>query len=898
MDLSFTGSGGGAGGVLMLEFDPAVSQITTASGLTNGLFIRDRGPAYITIGKTDWATKDSTNIVIPLADSTVLANQYTQDFGATKNVDVTRNLLADTGEQVNSLRFNDSGQTLTLTDTLTLNRGGILVTPGTTATIDGDAGMRIIGVSFPVRSDLLIINHGELLTINVELFAPSGSEYSAITIAGSPESKTLLNVAPNYRTNTNGALHINNTILQLGPDVDPTWTGVNLRFNDGTLDINGNNRTLGTGTGTSSLYLTTGTITNSSTTSALLTLGNVRPDNGGGSSQGSFGYDSKFAGNMDINWTQLESTAFLGDFVNTGNLTITAGTTGSITVRGLTDTGSITNNSGNAVTFWQVGPNTKTITQDSAVSSITIGQGAANATTAMDVTGGKTLITTANSVARSITVNGPVIGTGNLTLQNNSDTNAGITFTNTAVGINMKGAIVNEGSGSGTVTIPGLIAGTTAVTQNSNSSVMNLSNANNTYTGPTTVKAGTLTLTANGAINNSSKIIVDAGAKFDVSARNVTGGIVFTVPETQTLGGLGTVIGHAAAGNTVRVNGTLAPGMGTLTFANNTGDPGTGNLSMGENANLSYIFNDTTCSLVSTGTLSFLGNVTLNTASGYTFVTDVDYTLFTYDISRTGTFTTTTESSPGTIQLGNTFSRLKNAEYTIIDDGNGSIILHFTDFEIADGKTYGNTNNLNFFGSVQTSNANASGNFFYAGDTVNSIDFTPEGDPLSGAALIGTTATAWADETFEVSMAWRTRTNDEVLNEFYPAGTNFQDGQGLFSDVVRVAGLEDTFILEMTFDSSLAFGLSITPQLAWLNESNLWESVCVGESMGDLTEFLLALAADGGDISSLDVGTWGWSGNKVWAVVDRNGDYAVIPEPASLALLGLGAIGLLARRRK
>ena len=81
------------------------------------------------------------------------------------------------------------------------------------------------------------------------------------------------------------------------------------------------------------------------------------------------------------------------------------------------------------------------------------------------------------------------------------------------------------------------------------SATLTLSN-NNTYTGATTVSAGSLILGASGSVGSSSVLDVASGATFNVSA--VTGG--FVVGSSQTLRGSGTVVGNTT------VNGALQPG--------------------------------------------------------------------------------------------------------------------------------------------------------------------------------------------------------------------------------------------------------------------------------------------------------------------------------------------------
>jgi len=52
--------------------------------------------------------------------------------------------------------------------------------------------------------------------------------------------------------------------------------------------------------------------------------------------------------------------------------------------------------------------------------------------------------------------------------------------------------------------------------------------------------------------------------------------------------------------------------------------------------------------------------------------------------------------------------------------------------------------------------------------------------------------------------------------------------------------------------------------------------------------------------STLALGAWGvdTANDNVWAVVNHNSGFSVLPEPATMALLGLGAFGLFFGRRR
>jgi hypothetical protein len=158
-----------------------------------------------------------------------------------------------------------------------------------------------------------------------------------------------------------------------------------------------------------------------------------------------------------------------------------------------------------------------------------------------------------------------VTGTGNLIIKNDSSTTDAVTFTTT--GINNTGTVTNSGIGSGGETV-GVAIGSnvTGVVQNSTTSTLTLT-ATNTYSGSTTISAGTLALGSAGTIVNSSG--VNLGTLASQGTLDLTAKTSFAFGTGQTLSGYGTV--NIGAGKTLTINGTFAPG-NSPGLVNVTGD--------------------------------------------------------------------------------------------------------------------------------------------------------------------------------------------------------------------------------------------------------------------------------------------------------------------------------------
>jgi MYXO-CTERM domain-containing protein len=162
-----------------------------------------------------------------------------------------------------------------------------------------------------------------------------------------------------------------------------------------------------------------------------------------------------------------------------------------------------------------------------------------------------------------------------------------------------------------------------------------------------------------------------------------------------------------------------------------------------------------------------------------------------------------------------------------------------------------------------------------------------------------------------ISMRWRTRTAFEANFATNP--------NALLSDVVDLTGMTSgsetsmtgtgNFVLQMSYMSDLdlaALGLNEAAiaasgelRLGW-NDSGTWKTAVSGNK-GTFTPAFFNAAFNPSFHSAL--GSYGVNtdNNTVWAVLNHNSEFAVIPEPSTLMLGGLALLGLagagLRRRR-
>jgi hypothetical protein len=190
-------------------------------------------------------------------------------------------------------------------------------------------------------------------------------------------------------------------------------------------------------------------------------------------------------------------------------------------------------------------------------------------------------------------------------------------------------------------------------------------------------------------------------------------------------------------------------------------------------------------------------------------------------------------------------------------------------------------------------------------------------------------STAFSSST-TITMSWRNRNNAENGSGLDTSGTTLLPPGilALTSDVVDIEGVgtrgasgNPTFAVQMTYDDRinnyvLGGSGAATVASAYLVKlvNGVWENAVLDNVMIDadtgshaqtavadsLSDFLTTEENQGYTLDEL-AGSWGvdLATGQSWAILNNGGgQFAVVPEPSTLVLLGAGAIGLLAYRAR
>jgi fibronectin-binding autotransporter adhesin len=526
-------------------------------------------------------------------------------------------ILGGPGTNENNLALLKSGAgTLTLSGTNTYTGGttisGGVLAVSANANLGAASNVLNIGAgSLQVTSNFTATRGINLTDATSALVVDTGITYThsgAITGTGalnltSPGTLLVSGATKDYSGGTN----IKNGTLTLGAaDVLPANTVLTLGsgVNNGTLKLNAFNQTLAgittSGTGTTSR------VVNGKVTAAVLTINNTSDYTysgilgGPGTNENAFALTKSGAGKLTLSGTNTY----------TGNTVISAGTlalgsanvsipTGagngnvqvdgtldvngrSPTINGLTGSGYILNNgaTGQAIS---VGNNDQTSTFAGIVRDGTgtlaltkVGTGILTLSNANTYTGATTVTLGTIKIANANALPSG-IGKGNVSLTGSLDLNG---YSITLNGLSGAGGISSTTTGTLTLSVgandqvgnySGIISNGTATSialTKIGTNILTLSGAN-TYTGDTTISAGTLKLGGNNAIpSGASKgnVVIATNATLDINGRTAANGTI------NGLTGTGTVTNTSNTTGLITIGGNNA----TSTFNGNIQDGGTG----------------------------------------------------------------------------------------------------------------------------------------------------------------------------------------------------------------------------------------------------------------------------------------------------------------------------------
>jgi len=465
--------------------------------------------------------------------------------------------------------------------------------------------------------------------------------------------------------------------------------------------------------------------------------------------------------------------------------------------------------------------------------------------------------------------NGVTSGFGNFVLRNvttGGSARSSIESLTITIGGGANAFTVNDAvAGTDLLVSAAVLANGTAGIAKAGAGTMELTGSN-TYTGGTTISAGTLKLSGNGSAGSGGIDIAAAGtleyarsqAVFLLSSHVITGqgtfvksgsGLMYFRGETANTN---VGVAYVLNGGTVLMGDNNVAGW-TATFGSLSG-----------NAPITPAWQGTGAFVIEAGArnedTTFSGTL-LNAYPGDGVAKTMGLTKVgtgSLELTGTNTYTGGTTISAGTLIAGNA-SALGTAGVSIA--GGGTLLTPA-------GVSVSNTRTLAGGTLGFTSNA--------AAGTLASL-----AAGSAGATQVLAPTTAWASGTAEVT----------------------------YSDVLTLTNTSSIpQVLTMEFNpTGLAQGLIDSLELGWFDPGTSdWVSAIDGNSGGTATFFSGSwaeyLVATSGATPANSLGVYGrdTGGNNVWAVINHNSDFAVIavPEPTTgMMVIAAGVAAALLRRR-
>ena len=819
--------------------------------------------------------------------SSIIANDLTSTANFTNNITADRTVSLDTDRTINRVNFSDA--TTATAGSWILNNNALatnnLILSGTTGAATGTVPVIDVGA----------LGTGKTATISAIIegsygFTKTGTGTLVLSGANSNLSGnvTILSGTVDQKTATT-ALGTGTLVIGGTGGVNPIFqTGVN---NSNAVQVNAN---------------TTGT--------------SIIAANGTGSGTVMSGAITLNSANLNVRTFSAGTSAAVtlsGGVTGTGNLLINNLSNGTAATGKVTLSGATINNIG-TVTSQGTGPTANVIS--AVIGANVTGVIQTNATTGLNLTAVN--LYTSNTTITDGTLQ--ISGSGKL---NNGNYAGAITVTAATSTL--------QYSSSAAQTFSGNITGLGALTKDTGTASTLTLSGTNTYTGATTISAGTLRLGAGGtagSLSTSSAISVASGSTFSVNQSDiVTQGTDFSGAAISGSGGFmqagaGTTTLNAAntfGGGVTIKNGTLESktttttlGTGTVTMGG-TGSTGATYLT-GQNNSNAFVINAPDSGTVAIGAngagsgftmsggISLIGNLTLQTYNNTISGTIKAGSNFTGGITGTGNVLLNNYGLAANT-LAITTSAINNV---------GSLTLQGT----ATGDTTISANIGSNVTSVTQNSATSrlilSGTNTYTGaTTVNSGTLAVNGSLANTSTTVGTGGTLQGSGSMGGSVTVQSGGKIAAGNSIESLATgalsllagstfayemNNDAAAGVAGDLTAVTG-------SMTFDVGNAALLTLTElgTGSWSNGDKLTLLSYSGAWNGGLFNYASSTLADDSTFtfSGMD---WAFNYNDTVAGTNYTSDLTgssfvtmtAVPEPNVAALLGgLGVLALLRRRR-